>query len=645
MVAAVLLALISAALLGAVVPYADLYLQGSRIAYSHLPIGATVVLLFLVYVLGPTARLVGLRLSRQAVVLVFAVLLAVSALASSGYVAYLFPVTAAPWQFSTPENKWQELFGRFIPEWFVPHDRRALAAFYDGLPPGSPIPWQAWAAPLLSWTVFAVLLIAAVGALSAAVRRQWADHEKLVFPLVRVPLSLVDAAPWLAARGSRSSSQAALRAAQAAAGAVGFTRAGRWLLLAGAAAVFAFHSINALHLYFPQVPEIRVHNIPIGAALKGRPWGALAGEKIYILPSVIGVSYLLTTEVAFSFWFFHWFWAFQRLVMAAVGYEGAGGTSIPASLYGRYEEVGAFFVVAWLAVAPIIAHARQDRHIRNALFVFAAAVAGMALWLTAAGMTLTWALGFLVMYFVVSIVLARAVAAAGVLFVECSFLPQDVLVRGFGYKAVGARNLTVLAFPEMIFMFEQQTILMPYLLQAWQIGEAEGLPRPVVYGAVAAAVAVILPAAYAGALHTIYGHGALSLNDWYMIKGATWPFRRLQSTIIGEVGRDWAAIVCAAFGASLMGALTWLQRHFLWWPIHPLGYVMGSTYTMGIMWFSIFTGWAIKRVTEKYGGFKAYRAARPLFIGFVVGEFLAAAFWLVVDGLAGVKGHNIFPAF
>ncbi len=630
-------ALLLVAGLSALVPYSDLYLRGSRLAYSHLPIAPLVALVLLAYVLAPALRRLHLACPPRAIAYVFALLLAVSALPSSGFVGYLFSVTIAPTGFATPENKWEQTFGRFIPEWFGPHDRAAISHFYDGLRPGAPLPWRVWALPVAAWTLFAVLILIAVGSLSAALRRQWGDHEKLVFPLVQIPIALLQAAPGGSALRP-SSSGGDLRAELTG-------RLGSGLLWTGVSLVFVFHSLNSLHLYTPQVPVINVQALPIGAPLQARPWNALASETLYILPSVIGVSYVLTSEVAFSFWFFHWFWALQRLVFASLGYAGAGGTSIPSGLYGRYQEVGAFFVVAALALLPVVRRLATDREIRRSLLLLGAALVGLTLWLLAAGMQLTWALAFLLLYLVVSLVLSRAVAAAGVLFVECSFLPQDVLVRGFGYKALGARNLTVLAFPEMIFMFEQQTILMPYLLQAYRLAEEVGVEQRWVYWGIALAVAVALPVAYWSALTTIYGHGAVSLDDWYMRNGPLWPFRRLQSTILGGVERDWAAVTCALFGAGLMALLAWLQRSFLWWPLHPLGYVMGSTFTMGVMWFSIFVAWLVKLAVQKYGGFRLYRALRPLFIGLVVGEFLAAAFWVAVDAFTGLTGHNIFPAF
>ncbi len=626
-----------AAASGLFIPYADLYIRGSRLAYSHLPIICVAILLAGAYLVGPLLARLRIRFDQRAVAFVFASLLPVVALASSGLVAYLFPVTVAARYYATEENRWQELFVRLLPDWIAPTDRAAIAYFYDGLPPGRPLPWAAWAPTLLAWSLFAALMFLAVLGFSVAVRRQWADHEKLVFPLMQVAASLLEAAPGgqaIAATGPGRAVRPELS-----------TRAGRIMLWCTAGAVVLLHSVNGLHQYIPQVPELRLHAIPIGQALVSRPWSALQGEKIYIIPSVIGVSYLLTSEVALSFWFFHWFWALQRLVMAAIGFEGTGGTSIPAGLYGRYQEVGAFFVVAYLAAAPVVRQAARDREVAAGLAAFAVGLAGMAAWLVAAGMQPAVAAAFLLAFFVIAIVLTRAVAAAGVLFVECSFLPQDILVRGFGFKSIGAKNLAVLAFPEMIFMFEQQTILMPYAVQSLKFADEVGLNRRQVIVGTAVAFAFLLPAAYWSAMATIYSHGGRALSQWYFVSGAMWPFKRLQNTIVNQVARDWAAIGCAVAGATLMGAMTWLQRSFTWWPIHPLGYTMGSTFTMGVMWFPIFLGWLIKLAVEKYGGFKAYRQLRPLFVGLVVGDFLAALIWLAIDAAAGTIGHNVFPGF
>ena len=46
-------------------------------------------------------------------------------------------------------------------------------------------------------------------------------------------------------------------------------------------------------------------------------------------------------------------------------------------------------------------------------------------------------------------------------------------------------------------------------------------------------------------------------------------------------------------------------------------------------WVSIFLGWLAKILILRYGGVRLYRAARPVFLGLIVGEVLAAAYWII----------------
>jgi len=43
--------------------------------------------------------------------------------------------------------------------------------------------------------------------------------------------------------------------------------------------------------------------------------------------------------------------------------------------------------------------------------------------------------------------------------------------------------------------------------------------------------------------------------------------------------------------------------------------------------------WVLKIVTVHYGGRKLYRRARPLFLGLILGEFMAAVTWTLLGSL------------
>jgi hypothetical protein len=47
-------------------------------------------------------------------------------------------------------------------------------------------------------------------------------------------------------------------------------------------------------------------------------------------------------------------------------------------------------------------------------------------------------------------------------------------------------------------------------------------------------------------------------------------------------------------------------------------------------WFSILVGWLAKSAIVRFGGATLFHRARPVFLGLIIGEAGAAAFWLVV---------------
>ncbi len=96
------------------------------------------------------------------------------------------------------------------------------------------------------------------------------------------------------------------------------------------------------------------------------------------------------------------------------------------------------------------------------------------------------------------------------------------------------------------------------------------------------------------------------------------------------------------------GVLSALRLRFAWWPLHPIGYLMLYTYPGTHLWLSIFFGWLAKNLILRFGGPKLYTDAKPFFLGLIVGESAAAAFWLVLGialSSAGLpyRAVNIMP--
>ena len=84
------------------------------------------------------------------------------------------------------------------------------------------------------------------------------------------------------------------------------------------------------------------------------------------------------------------------------------------------------------------------------------------------------------------------------------------------------------------------------------------------------------------------------------------------------------------FGAIVTAVCGFLRMRFVNWPLHTAGFLVANTGPMPLAWFSVFLGWLPKAVLVKWGGSRLYIAARPVFLGLILGEVAIAALWLVV---------------
>ena len=83
----------------------------------------------------------------------------------------------------------------------------------------------------------------------------------------------------------------------------------------------------------------------------------------------------------------------------------------------------------------------------------------------------------------------------------------------------------------------------------------------------------------------------------------------------------------------------WARHHWLWWPFHHLGFPISAVF--GTMFFSVFLAWLFKTVVLRYGGPGLYLRTRPFFLGLILGQFVTAGVWYVVDHFTGTSGNPV----
>ena len=87
----------------------------------------------------------------------------------------------------------------------------------------------------------------------------------------------------------------------------------------------------------------------------------------------------------------------------------------------------------------------------------------------------------------------------------------------------------------------------------------------------------------------------------------------------------------AGLGLVLLFAAARLR--FTWWPLHPLMFVVWSTYPMRNFCGSFLLGWLAKILITKYGGSRLYNRLKPLMIGLIAGEVLGAIFPSIIGAV------------
>ena len=135
---------------------------------------------------------------------------------------------------------------------------------------------------------------------------------------------------------------------------------------------------------------------------------------------------------------------------------------------------------------------------------------------------------------------------------------------------------------------------------------------------------------------TAIHHGGALSKTWWIFNIGQWTYVRPERAINAVYPPNVPGMMSAGVGAVVMAFLIYMRHHFLWWPLHPLGYALGVTWAPSRIWFATFIGWALKLVIMRFGGFSAYRRGRAFFLGLIVGEYAMTAIWNLLGPWTGM---------
>jgi len=401
-----------------------------------------------------------IALTKPELLMIYTMMCMGSTVGGHGFMQLLIPMMGHVYWFATPENDWANLIWPYVPSWMGITDKTALINHYKG---GSTFytfeNFHAWLIPILAWSAFVLAFVMVMLMINILVRRQWVEVEKLTYPIIQLPLRMINE-PLSLFRNK--------------------------LFWTGFAIAAGLDILNQLHFMFPNIPGVHLKMYDLQRYFTDRPWSGIGWFPISFYPWVIGLGFLIPLDLLFSCWFFYLFWKAQRVIIFAFGLSSRGGAyagyqSMIEQSAGAY--IGLFFIVILANHRYIIRifkcslgleqidQSNEPMSYRLALLILALSFLFLVGFSATAGMSVWLAVVFFVLYFMVDIAVTRMRVEMGVPIHDIHNGGPDLLLPPtLGTRRLGVSNLTIMS---MYWWFNRTHYSdpMPHQLEEFKLAE------------------------------------------------------------------------------------------------------------------------------------------------------------------------------
>ena len=532
------------------------------------------------------------------------------------------------------------------------HDDVLLGRGHGAMPWPGDIRWSAWWPVVRLWGGLMALLVVTVILLSVVVRPQWADHERIAFPIVR----LVE---MLAAREPGA----------------GLPTVARSKLFWVGFGVVGLHLINGLNAWWPALPRVPMtfDFLPVRDLFPSiRSWHSTHVFLPTVHLAVAAFAFMLPRSVSFTLGITNVVFVIAAAQMVALGISGTGGQAGTPwfELLNFGGMVGMVLAMLYLgrryyaAVAlRSVGLTRWSPAPRGAVWALRGVLVlvPLTVWhLTSSGLSPVLSALAVAMVLMLWAVSARIVCETGLLRLGQALLPMSVASAFLGEAAIGPTQMVVLTMVSIILANDLGETPMIYALTGLEATHRTGARgRGVTPGMIGMALAGLAIAVVA-TLAVHYRFGLLSLTDtavnWRAamgVDGAADVAAELAGTdaLVASVnarGLERLALVradawslgWAGTGLALFMACAALRLRVPWWPVHPVMFVLLANWGTATFGVSFLLGCAVKVLVMHLGGARAYHAAMPLMCGVIAGSLVSAIGWMLVGVVYfAITGH------
>jgi hypothetical protein len=431
--------------------------------------------------------------------------------------------------------------------------------------------------------------------------------------------------------------------------------------LAAFGVAVTINAVNGLHLLVPQVPEIPVKlnqssQLDLGRFLRGKPWDAAGSLYPCIYPFIIGLALLLPAELSLSLWFFFLFWKVEAILCNWLGLLGrtpefpffkeqSFGGYVAMIAFGLYA-ARTYFGAVWRRIlgraGPEVDEGEPFSY-RSAFLVFALP----ALYCVAVGVSqrlAVWvSIAFFAQYYVMHLMVGRIRAEMGLPTHEIERLGPTVMQGNIlGPRLLGKQNLTSLS---VFFGFTRglRNIPLPHQFEALFFARKAGLDgrRLLLWSMGLLAFAQAWALFWPVAIGYRYGWGAEWSWWWPWQNGEAW--HQLAGWLARNEGPSMGRCVASLVGFLAYFGLMAVRTRLVWWPLHPAGFALSTTWFMMHMWFPMFLAWGLKSLAARYAHARGVRALTGAAYGLILGDITAGTLWVVYSLLTHTEVYRFWP--
>ncbi|MDP6631489.1 MAG: hypothetical protein QGH42_03920 [Kiritimatiellia bacterium] len=514
------------------------------------------------------------------------------------------------------------------------------------------VPLGQWVRPMLGWGSLVAALFMGFMGLNVVMRRQWVNNERFSFPLTVLPKAL-----FAETTDEKGRTRMPI-----------FRNRVMWL---GFVIMLVLALLKGLHFYNPSIPGPSTANISfesyVTSDLAKTYWkgvGIGTGLNVGFAFCLLAIALLIETDVLFSLWatfllfrFWHLFgdlfrfkrfagypWEHQQTMGAYIAY------ALLAVFVGRHHLAKVFRSV-FLGRKEGLDSADEVVSYRKAFVMIAASLSALTAWSIWTGMGAFAGLLFFAYMLMCGFVASRIRAECGapIGYITPYFGMQFVAAMG-GIAVFKSTGMLVAAICSGFMCTACFLLIAPAQVEMMEVGRHFNVrPRDVGAGLTLGMLGGVVVGAFV-LLCWLYGFGADNLKttwsydqNWYFgeYRGEVTSADRAFAS--GTVGQNPEAAPLnviknphakgMGIGAMITFGLAALRSRFVWFPFHPLGYLLASTFFMKGMVFTIFLAWLARSLVLKIGG---ARSIRHGLVPFAIGMFLACVVSVVFFDIVGI---------